>query len=130
MQGKVSLTELVSKDGNPGDALGGGKGLELSGPGELSESEIEKALAKFLSRFQYCYEKALLTDSGLSGNLVVQWDVTVAGRADNSRVVKSQLNSKDLHACVMKVLGDVPFPKPKGGSVTVKKTFSFTSSSM
>ena len=130
VQGKVSLSELSSKDGNPGGALGGGKGLEMSGPGSLTESQIEKALSKFLSRFQYCYEKALLSDSSLGGNLVVQWNVTEAGRAGSSRVVKSQLNNGDLHACVLKVLGEVPFPKPKGGEVVVKKTFSFSSASM
>ena len=130
VQGKVSMDELASKDGNPGSALGGGKGLEMTGPGELSESQIEKALSKFLAKFQYCYEKSLLSDSSLSGNLNVQWTITVAGRVGESRVVKSQLNNNDLHKCVLKVLAEVPFPKPKGGSVTVKKVFTFSSSSM
>jgi hypothetical protein len=130
VEGKVSEGELYSKNGNPGESLGGGKGLELSGPGELSESQIEKALAKFLSRFQYCYEKALLTDSSLGGTVAVQWTVTASGHTSDSRIVKSQLNNAELHSCVLRILGEVPFPKPKGGSVTVKKTFSFSSSSI
>lgn len=130
VQGKVSLGELYSKDGTPGESIGGGKGIELSGPGEMAESLIEKALSKYLSRFQYCYEKALLSDASLGGNLVVQWDITTAGKTASPRVLQSQLNNKDLHACVLKVLKEVPFPKPKGGLVTVKKTFSFTSSTL
>ena len=130
VQGRVSQNELYSKDGNPGNSLGGGKSLEMSGPGNLSESQIEKALAKYLARFQYCYEKSLLTDSSLSGNLVIQWSITTAGKVTDSRVVKSQLNNNDLHNCVLKILAEVPFPKPKGGDVTVKKTFSFSSSSL
>ncbi|OFZ16213.1 MAG: hypothetical protein A2Z20_00205 [Bdellovibrionales bacterium RBG_16_40_8] len=129
MQGRVSLNDLASA-GSRGESLGGGSGIELSGPGEISESAIEKALSKFLSRFQYCYEKALLSDAGLSGNIVIQWDITTSGSAKNSRVVKSQLDSKQLQGCITGVLSEVPFPKPKGGSVTVKKTFSFTSSSI
>jgi hypothetical protein len=130
VEGKVSEGELYSKNGNPGEALGSGKGIEMSGPGTLTDSQIEKALAKFASRFQYCYEKALLSDSSLGGSVTVQWTVTSAGRASAPSIVKSQLNNADLHACVLKVLGDVPFPKPKGGSVTVKKPFSFSSSSI
>ncbi len=129
VQGKVSLGELVSKNGDPGSALGG-KSLELSGPGELSESQIEKALAKFLAKFQYCYEKALLSDSSLSGNVMVQWSVTTGGKVEDSRVLKSQMNNVDLQKCVLKVLSGVPFPKPKGGVVIVKKTFAFSSASM
>ncbi len=129
VQGKVSLRELASA-GEPGGSLGNGKGMEMSGPGQLSESEIEKALAKFLSRFQYCYEKALLSDSGLSGNLVIQWTISASGSVKDSRVVKSQLNNKELHGCLTKILAEVPFPHPKGGLVQVKKTFSFTSSSI
>jgi outer membrane biosynthesis protein TonB len=132
VQGKVSSGELYSKNGNPTGHFmsGNSKGLELSGPGELSESEIDKALAKFANRFQYCYEKALLSDSGLGGNLVVQWTIGTSGKASASRVVKSQLNNNDLHSCVLKVLGEVPFPHPKGGEVIVKKTFTFSSSSI
>ena len=130
VQGKVTAGELTSKDGSIGNALGGGKGLDLSGPGSLTESQIEKALSAFLKRFQYCYEKSLMSDSSLTGNLVVQWTINAGGRASNSRVVKSQLNNGDLHACVLKILGEVPFPKPKGGEVIVKKTFTFSSSSM
>jgi outer membrane biosynthesis protein TonB len=130
VQGKVSLGELVSKSGDPGSALGGGKGLEMSGPGEMSESQIEKALAKFLPKFQYCYEKALLSDAGLSGNLMVQWSITTSGTVTDSRIIKSQMNNNDLHKCILKVLKGVPFPKPKGGTVIVKKTFAFSSASM
>ena len=130
VQGRVSARELASKDGVPGASLGGGKGLELTGPGSLTESQIEKALAKFLSKFQYCYEKALLGDASLGGNLVIQWNVTAAGRAGGGRVVKSQLNNNDLHTCVLRVLGEVPFPKPRGGEVTVKKTLTFSSASI
>lgn len=130
VQGKVSLDHLYSENGEPGAGLSGGKSIEMSGPGTISEALIEKALAKFLNRFQYCYEKALLTDASLGGNLVVQWTITTAGRATESKVVKSQLNNADLHKCVLKVLGEVPFPQPKGGAVQVKKTFAFSSASI
>jgi hypothetical protein len=127
VQGKVSLGDL-SGSGSPGSI--GGSSLEVSGPGELSDREIEKALAKFLSRFQFCYEKALLTDSSLGGTVVVQWSVGATGRATKPTVLKSQIPNKAMQGCITKVLLDVPFPPPRGGTVIVKKTFSFSSSAL
>jgi len=128
VKGKVSLTELYS-----GGASGGfeeGSSLAISGPGELSESEIEKALAKFISRFQFCYEKSLLTDSTLAGNIRMQWTITEKGKASDAKVLNSQMKNAALQACILKVLKDIPFPTPKGGIVTAKKTFSFKSSAL
>ncbi|PWU17285.1 MAG: hypothetical protein C5B49_09195 [Bdellovibrio sp.] len=129
VQGKVSLKTLY-KEGKDGFGLDGGHGMEISGPGQISESEIEKALAKFLARFQYCYEKALLKDAGLAGNVVIGWTIAASGSSSNEHVLKSQLNNKELHNCMTKILHEVNFPHPKGGTADVKKTFSFTSTTL
>ncbi len=127
VQGKVSLGEIY----NSGKMqMSGDPSLSLSGPGEMSESEIEKALAKYLQRFQFCYEKALLSDSSIGGNLTMQWTISTSGSGGGTKVVSSQMNNKDLHNCVSKVLKEIPFPHPKGGVVVVKKTFSFSSSTL
>jgi len=128
VQGKVSLTQLYAAGSMKG--FEEGASLSLSGPGELSESEIEKALAKFLAKFQFCYEKALLTDSSLAGNIRLQWDIGTSGHVSDTKVLNSQMKNQGLHNCVMKVLKEIPFPHPKGGIVTAKKTFSFKSSTL
>ena len=127
VQGKVSLGGLGKGTGFAGL---GGKGVEVSGQGTLSDSAIEKALAKFLSRFQYCYEKSLLSDASLGGQVTVKWTITESGKTSGAKVVKSAMNNEALHSCIIKVLGEVPFPKPKGGAVEVKKAFSFSSSAL
>jgi outer membrane biosynthesis protein TonB len=129
VQGKVSLGELHSAGAGLGDALGG-SGLSISGTGQVTEPEIEKALAKYLQRFQFCYEKALLSDASLGGKVTVQWTIETSGKAKSPKVVSSQLNNADLHTCIGNVLKEIPFPKPKGGTVIVKKTFAFSSSSI
>ena len=130
VQGRVSLTELNSGGGTLSGALGGGSGIYVSGPGTMSNGVIEGILQKYLSQFEYCYEKALLSDASLAGSLRVQWDITTAGRVSHSQILKSQLNNAQLHHCVLHVLGKIRFPRPRGGYVTVQKTFSFKSGSI
>jgi hypothetical protein len=128
VQGKVSLQALY--DPNAGADLGGslsGKGLSVSGPGQLSDSEIQKALAKHLSRFQYCYEKALLNNPSLGGSITMQWTIQMSGSASDVRVQRSAMNHPGLHSCMIKELGSISFPRPKGGSVTIKYPFAFSS---
>jgi outer membrane biosynthesis protein TonB len=127
VQGKVSLNQIY---GGGGGDFGTSTGIAISGPGSLSEAEIEKALEKFLSKFQFCYEKALISDSTLGGNLRLQWDITASGGVAAAKVIQSQMNNESLHSCILGVLKKVPFPSPKGGAVTAKKTFSFKSSSL
>lgn len=129
VQGKVSLTELYSGGGS-GGGFSDGVGIAISGPGQLSEGEIEKALAKYIARFQFCYEKSLLSDSSLAGNIRMQWTITNGGKASDAKVLNSQMNNEALHRCIVKVLKDIPFPNPKGGAVTAKKTFSFKSTAL
>jgi hypothetical protein len=129
VQGKVSLGEIYQQSGNLGDSMGGAS-LSVSGLGAVSEGEIEKALQKYVQRFQFCYEKALLSDSSLGGKIVMQWTIGTTGKGKSPKVLSSQMNNKDLHNCISKVLTEIPFPKPKGGTVEVKKTFAFSSSSL
>ncbi|OFZ55485.1 MAG: hypothetical protein A2428_13020 [Bdellovibrionales bacterium RIFOXYC1_FULL_54_43] len=131
VQGKVSLAALY--DPNAGDgmgsALGGaGGGLSMSGEGSIPESLLLKVLEKHMQKFQYCYEKALLTNAGIAGNLVLQWTIEPGGKATRAKVVRSELNHPSLHNCVLGELGRILFPSPKGGAVTVKFPFAFSSS--
>lgn len=130
VQGKVALNSLYSGGGG-GEGLGeGGSGLSISGSGEISESAIAKALEKALPRFQYCYEKALLTDASLAGTIVLQWTIDTNARVSDTKVVRSQLNNSTLHSCLSAELSKVRFPAPKGSSVSIRYPFAFSSSSL
>ncbi len=131
VRGKVADSSLGS--GAPsGVALGAGMGggLDLSGSGEVSEIDIEKALEKSLARFQYCYEKVLLSDASLAGTILMEWTIDSAGRGSSVKVVRSQINSNPLHSCLSSELSHVQFPSPKGGVVVVKYPFAFSSGTL
>jgi outer membrane biosynthesis protein TonB len=130
VQGKVSNSELFNPGGRAGGSLEGEGGLSVAGPGQLSDAEIEKALAKYLSKFQYCYEKALLSNASLSGNIWLQWTINTSGSVGNAKVVNSELADAELHKCLIGILKGVPFPAPKGGPVVPKKRFNFKSTTI
>ncbi len=128
VMGKVSVGSL-SSGGSFGDSLSSG-GLSLGGSGRISEAALLNALAKRLQQFQYCYEKSLLRDAQLAGNIVMEWTISTSGGAFNIKVVKSQLNRSDLHSCIASEIGKIRFPSPTGGSVIVKYPFNFSSTSL
>jgi hypothetical protein len=126
VQGRVSLSSITSGGGDVGSSLTS-KGMAISGDGSLAESEIEKVLSKYLQRFQYCYEKALLSDSSLAGHILVQWTIGSGGATSDVKVIRSQLNNALLHQCLTSEIGKVRFPAPQGGNVIVKYPFAFSS---
>ena len=102
----------------------------MSGDGQVEESEIEKALAKRLQQFQYCYEKALLSNSSLAGTVTAQWTIGTGGSASDVKIVRSQLRNEGLHQCIAKEIRNVKFPAPSGGAVTLTYPFAFSSTTM
>jgi hypothetical protein len=132
VQGKVSLSALYGNGSGAelASAAGGSGAVSVSGPGKITDAEIEKTLAKYLQKFQYCYEKALLTDSSLAGTIQMQWTIQVGGAVSGAKVVRSAMNNAGLHACLTRELSKIVFPSPRGGSVVVKKPFAFQSTAM
>lgn len=134
VQGRVSLHALYDPNAKGGgDGFGSaldGRRIAISGEGSIAESVIEKILAKNLAKFQYCYEKALLADPGLAGNIVMQWTIEGNGGTTNVKVVKSQLGNSGLHSCLARELTHIKFPSPSGGAVIIKFPFSFSSSTI
>jgi len=125
VQSKVASNDLSA--GGVGFDTGG---LRTSGDGSIDQALIERTLAKYMAKFQYCYERSLLTEPTLAGNVSFSWNLTSSGKAEHVQVVKSQLNHAGLHGCIEKVISAVKFPSPKGGTVTVKYPFNFSSTSI
>ena len=128
VQGRVSAANLYN-GGNLDGAMGG-SGLDLSGDGTIAQSLIEKILAKHLDKLRYCYEKALLSDASLGGNVLLQWTIVTSGEARNVRTLRSAINSSQMQTCINREISKIAFPKPAGGEVIVKFPFNFTSSSI
>jgi hypothetical protein len=125
--GRVRVGGSGPGDGSFGIAQGG---MRVEGQGSISQSALEAVMKKNLEKFQYCYEKALLSDSTLSGSVMLSWVISLQGKASSVNVIKSQMHSEGLHGCMSKEIQKISFPSPTGGSVIVKYPFNFSSSSL
>jgi hypothetical protein len=128
--GKVHGKVRVGRGPGDGSFGLGAASMSVSGQGSISQSALEATMRRYLQRFQYCYEKALLTDATVSGNAVFSWTIDEQGRPSSVNVARSQLNNEGLHGCLGSEIRKISFPKPQGGAVIVKYPFNFSSSSL
>lgn len=84
----------------------------------FSPDSITQVVKAHQPEIQDCYEKTLAArDEKLQGRLMTHFVITGAGTVTGAQVTKrgTTLKDKDLHACVVGVLGKLRFPKPPDG---------------
>ena len=81
-----------------------------------------------MGSIKYCYERALKSDPGLSGKIVVEFVIGPQGTVTNAKIVTSTVKSHQFQADILKVIRRMRFPKPAGGgSIVVAYPFIFRS---
>ena len=66
-----------------------------------------------------CYERQLLSDADLAGEVVLKWTITPEGKTDGITVTDSTLGNAEVEACLTRVMKRVRFAKPEGEGCTV-----------
>lgn len=99
----------------------------LVAKGSISREEVARVINKHLKEVQYCYEKTLLKDPGLSGKLVLQWTIKSNGTVGRVRQKMSTLRNPKVSSCIIASLKRWTFPRPRGGVVIVSYPFIFSS---
>lgn len=97
------------------------------GGGTLARDLIAKVINNHMGEVQACYERALLKESGLSGQLVFEWTINTSGRVSAIKVTRATLRSASVRNCIVSRLKRWVFPKPSGGNVVVSYPFIFQS---
>ncbi|MBW1872260.1 MAG: TonB family protein [Deltaproteobacteria bacterium] len=96
--------------------------------GSLSRSEIQRGIRKNMRSIRACYERALKSDSSLSGKIVVEFVIGPKGTVTNVKIVTSTVKSYQFQADILKVIRRMRFPRPAGGgSIVVAYPFIFRS---
>jgi hypothetical protein len=87
--------------------------------GGLAKEIIRRYLRRQMNHFQYCYEKALMTNPSLSG--VVQMKLVIA---PSGAVEQAQAGGvgDEVSGCVTQAVRSIQFPKPDGGGVAIVAT--------
>jgi hypothetical protein len=81
----------------------------------FTPDSISEVVTSHQAEIQGCYEKTLAArDQKLQGQLMTHFLITAAGTVSGATVEKkgTTLKDKDLHKCVVGVLGTMRFPKP------------------
>ena len=100
----------------------------LPSPDEPTQGEIEKHVRMHKMKIDDCYFKATL-DKGPpypKGSVMMAFAITPEGKVLQARVVKSTLSQKTTEDCLVDVVSNIVFPKPRDKrEIGVQYTFNF-----
>jgi Ca-activated chloride channel family protein len=91
--------------------------------GDLDKNIIRRYVRQRLARVRYCYEKALVIDHDLEGELVTEFSITPDGAT--SSVAVTGIGDQPLHACVAAVIADLQFPRVADGGGQIRVRYPF-----
>jgi outer membrane biosynthesis protein TonB len=97
---------------------------KTAGTGKLNSDSISRTIKRYSGRIQRCYERQLKVDSKASGKVVVNFTIGKAGRVTQAKSINNSVGG-GVGGCVASVIQGLRFPRPKGGSVIVNKSFVF-----
>lgn len=140
--GTVSGGDIGRSDGAKkaagGVGTGGGKvekkikaNVNIKGPtttigGKLDSNEISKKIKRRQGAIRKCYERQLKADPKAGGKVVVMFVIGSVGRVTSAKATANSVGG-EAGSCVANVIKRIKFSRPKGGDVTVNKSFVFSS---
>jgi hypothetical protein len=87
--------------------------------GRLPPEVIQRIVRQNFGRFRLCYENGLRTNPNLQGRVAVKFVIDRAGSVSTASDGGSDLPDQGVVSCVVRGFGNLSFPQPEGGIVTV-----------
>ncbi|HSO30852.1 MAG TPA: AgmX/PglI C-terminal domain-containing protein [Labilithrix sp.] len=87
--------------------------------GRLPPEVIQRIVRQNFGRFRLCYENGLRTNPNLQGRVAVKFVIDRAGAVSTASDGGSDLPDQGVVGCVVRGFGNLSFPQPEGGIVTV-----------
>jgi hypothetical protein len=87
--------------------------------GRLPPEVIQRIVRQNFGRFRLCYENGLRTNPNLSGRVGVKFVIDRSGSVSTASDGGSDLPDQAVVSCVVRGFGNLSFPQPEGGIVTV-----------
>ncbi len=91
--------------------------------GSLAAKDIKKVFRSHKGAMRKCYERQLKGNPSLEGRVRLTVNIASSGRVSSA---KASGLSGQVHRCMVTQAKTMKFPKPKGGSVSVNKPYSFS----
>jgi hypothetical protein len=95
----------------------------VSVTGKLPKDTVHKYLHRNHSKFQYCYEKELLSNPTAQGTVTVKFSIEEHGKVES--ITADGMGNVNVEDCVHRAIESIEFPKPKSGKVQVTATIKF-----
>jgi hypothetical protein len=87
--------------------------------GRLPPEVIQRIVRQNFGRFRLCYENGLRNNPTLSGRVAVKFVIDRSGAVSTAQDGGSELPDQGVISCVVRGFGNLSFPQPEGGIVTV-----------
>lgn len=87
--------------------------------------ELQSALRARAGQARSCYERALSSNSGLSGKLTVAARIGPDGSASCASVSEDTLGDSGVRRCVLSRFQSGAYPKPSGGCIDIAVPINF-----
>ncbi len=87
--------------------------------GRLPPEVIQRIVRQNFGRFRLCYENGLRTNPSLAGRVAIKFVIDRSGAVSTSQDGGSDLPDQGVVQCVVRGFGNLSFPQPEGGIVTV-----------
>jgi hypothetical protein len=87
--------------------------------GRLPPEVIQRIVRQNFGRFRLCYENGLRTNPNLAGRVQIKFVIDRSGSVSTSQDGGSDLPDQSVVSCVVRGFGNLSFPQPEGGIVTV-----------
>ncbi len=87
--------------------------------GRLPPEVIQRIVRQNFGRFKLCYENGLRTNPNLQGRVAVKFVIDRTGAVSTAQDGGSDLPDQGVVSCVVRGFGNLSFPQPEGGIVTV-----------
>jgi hypothetical protein len=87
--------------------------------GRLPPEVIQRIVRQNFGRFRLCYENGMRSNPNLQGRVAVKFVIDRSGAVSMTADGGSDLPDQSVVQCVVRGFGDLSFPQPEGGAVTV-----------
>ena len=94
--------------------------------GRLPPEVIQRIVRQNFGRFRLCYENGMRTNPNLSGRVAVRFVIDRSGAVSSASDGGSDLPDRGVVSCVVRGFGNLSFPQPEGGIVTVVYPIHFS----
>jgi hypothetical protein len=91
----------------------------ISVNGRLPPEVIQRIVRQNFGRFRLCYENGLRNNPTLQGRVATKYIIDRDGSVKSTQDSGSDLPDQNVVQCVVKAFGNISYPQPEGGIVTV-----------